>query len=62
MFQHVRCHLNSVPVEKHTQTDTDTPLLTKAVVTAFESHTGEQRLDLEKGAAAGCQEWYLQGG
>lgn len=28
----------------------------------FESHTGEQRLDLEKGAAAGCQEWYLQGG
>lgn len=30
MFQHVRCHLNSVPVEKHTQTYTDMPQLTKA--------------------------------
>lgn len=65
-FQHVRCHLNSVPVEKHTQTytapSTVSPCSLKHRVTAFESHASEQRLDLEKGAAACCQEWYLQGG
>lgn len=32
------------------------------LVTAFESHTSEQKWDLEKDAAAGSQEWYLQGG